>query len=327
MTNQTNPENDARPVHPPDEGPAGAESSGADDGVGPAGAESSQIDQAAQSSAGEEVGPSGGGEAGSSPQSDEGDGGPRMTFLEHLEELRWAIVRSLAALFGVSVAAFFAAKPLSQFLQWPLRRVGLSATVEGGGAGADFPLASLGPTDALMAALKMSFLVGVAVALPYVLWEVWRFVSPGLYNRERRLTGPFVLAGVLLFLIGVSFAFVVVLPLGLRFMWNFTEYLGVKPVWALASYLGFASTMMLAFGLAFQLPIVIIVLAKLGLVRPETLSKKRPYAVVLILVAAAFLTPPDVMTQALLAVPMMVLYEISVLAAFVVTRRRDRMAG
>ena len=251
-------------------------------------------------------------------------GGPRMTFLEHLEELRWAVLRSAAALAVVSVASFFAAKPLSQFLQWPLRRTGLAALPDGA---VDLRLASLGPTDAFVAALKVSFLAGVAVALPYMLWELWRFISPGLYQKERRMAGPFVVAGVLLFFTGVSFAFAVVLPLGLRFMWTFTEYLGVRPVWALARYLGFASTMMLAFGLAFQLPIAILVLSKLGVVDPRTLGRKRPYAIVIILVAAAFLTPPDAMTQMLLAVPMMVLFEASVIVARIATRKKDGMAG
>ncbi len=231
---------------------------------------------------------------------------PMMPFLEHLEELRRRLLKAGLAIVLFAIAAFVFAEPVISFLIRPL---------------GDTPLHVTEVTGAFYAYLKISLIVGITAALPIVVYQAWAFIAPGLYPSERRLTLPIVLASTLLFALGAAFCYVVVLPLSLRFLIDFGGGL-FSPIITVSSYISFSGFLLLAFGLSFQLPILAFFLGKLGIVDSRMLGKGRRYAVVLILVLAAIVTPtPDVFTQLTLALPMYALYEGSILLVRATGRR------
>lgn len=227
-----------------------------------------------------------------------------MTVIEHLEELRVRLLISLAA-FGVATGAglIFVERILALLLR-PVGRV-----------------VFLAPTEAFFVRLKVAALAGVFLSLPVVLYQIWRFVSVGLTTTERRYTLSLLPAALALFVAGGAFAFLVILPIGVRFLLSYqTENL--VPMISVAAYTSFAMTFVLAFGLLFQLPVVILFLARLGIVTPATLAAGRKYALLAIVVASAVLTPGgDVVSQLLMAAPTYLLYEASIWIARFVTPR------
>ena len=229
-------------------------------------------------------------------------------FLDHLEDLRFLIFKLLAAWGAASLLAFLLADRVLAAVQWPLRRM---AGETGGGV----VLRSLSPPEAFLVSLRLSILVGLIVSLPLILYFISRFLLPALKPREKRYLLPAFLFGGGLFFAGVLFAYAVVLPLGLRFFWSYTLKLGINPEWTLENYISLAGRIFLGFGLVFELPVVILLLAALRIIDHRTLRRKRPYVVVGILVLAALLTPPDVVTQIMMALPLLILFEICVLLA------------
>ncbi|MBU0984629.1 MAG: twin-arginine translocase subunit TatC [candidate division Zixibacteria bacterium] len=229
-----------------------------------------------------------------------------MPFLDHLEELRRRLIWAFLAVVIMSAVAFYFSDYLLEFIQMPLKGV---------------PLHNMQVTGAFYAYLKISLFVGVVAALPVVFYHMWRFIAPGLYERERMMVIPLVLISTILFLIGASFCFVIVLPLALQFLIGFAEGLITNYI-TIDSYLSFAGLLMLAFGFGFQMPIVAYFLGRAGIISAGFLAKGRRYAVVLILVAAAIITPPDVFTQVLLGIPLYVLYEVSIIVVRVVQRQK-----
>lgn len=224
-----------------------------------------------------------------------------MTFLEHLEELRWRILKSLGAIALFAVVAFANANRIIAFLTAPALALDEPVVLQ-----------ALKVSDMFMVQIIASLLVGLVLASPVVIFQVWRFVAPAVGRSSKMLTLSIVLFGSLFFLSGITFGYLVMLPFSLRF---FTSLGGdlVENNFSIHSYLGYAAWMLLAAGLVFQLPVVSFILTRIGLLTPAFLRHYRRYALVGILVFSAILTPPDPLSQVLMAVPLLGLYEFSIL--------------
>ncbi|HSM12603.1 MAG TPA: twin-arginine translocase subunit TatC [Thermoanaerobaculia bacterium] len=236
---------------------------------------------------------------------------PRMSLLEHLEELRRRILYALLALVVAVAACFNWAPELLRFLARPVYRFLPPGS----------KLAVLGVTDPFILYFKSSLLAGVFVAFPFLLWQLWRFVAPGLYKKERRWIGPFVVIGWLFFIGGGAFAYYVAFPFTVEFLLGLAG--DFEPVITADRYYGFLLTIVLGLGLMFELPIVLTLAGRIGLVTPRFLLRHFRWAVLLIVVAAALLTPTaDIVNLALFAVPTIGLYLLGVLGVALVRPRR-----
>ena len=241
-----------------------------------------------------------------------------MPFLDHLEELRWRILWSLLALVlgtaaGMAMVHYFEVVSL---LIRPAQRI----------LGDQFQLIYLAPTDSFFFFLQMSFTVGVVLAFPVLFYQAWVFLSPALEKREKRAVVPALWMGIVLFAAGVALAYFVALPLTLQFLAGFqADFL--DPSYTATGYLRFVVRLLVAFGIVFELPVFVLVLSTLGLVSPTFLRSKRRYSVVGILIVACLLSPGDYLgVTALMMVPMLVLYEFSILLSALVWRGRHRKA-
>lgn len=244
--------------------------------------------------------------------------GAEMPFLDHLEELRGRILKSLAALVvGVVVAFFLIGRyQVVEFLARPVLPF-----VPGG------QLVYTGPADAFKIVMGLAFALGLVLALPVILWQLWAFVSPGLYRHEKKVILPMIFFATVLFLAGVSLCFLVILPLTLRFLLSFQSDV-FAPFITASGYFGMATSMSLAFGAVFELPIVILALTALGIVEPRMLHHFRRHAIIVCVVLAAFITPGgDPISLAALSVPLYLLYEFSVVVSEAVHRIRRRRAA
>ncbi len=224
---------------------------------------------------------------------------------DHLEELRSRLIRCFIAVgigFGVS---YYFSEQIFGILKQPLM-VAL---------GTDGKMIFTGLPEAFFTYLKTAFLSGLLLASPVIILEFWLFVSPGLYKKERLVLIPIVFLSIFFFLGGSLFGYFFVFPYGFKFFIGFAGDT-IEPMLSMREYLSFASKLLLAFGVIFELPLAITALAKLGIVSVAFLKKNRKYALLLFFVGAAILTPPDVVTQILMAMPLMVLYEISILGAW-----------
>ena len=244
--------------------------------------------------------------------------------LEHLAELRTRLIWSLLALAGAAVLCFVFAEPIYNILLRPLVNI---AEVERGDT--DFRLIYTGPLEVFFAQLKLAIFAGVFIAFPVIAWQVYAFVAPGLYKKERHAFLPFLIAAPILFVIGALFVYVVMLPLVSRFALSFEQMGGggiatIESQIRVSEYLSLVMALMLAFGLSFQLPVIVSLLGKADLVSSPTLRKGRKYALVGILAFAAFFTPPDVISQIMLTVPVMFLYEVSIWCVVLMERARER---
>ena len=234
----------------------------------------------------------------------------QMSFFEHLEELRFRLIKSLIALFIAFIAAYFISDKIIELLSKPVA------------AAENSNLTLLAPTEGFMVRLKASFLAGLIIASPVIFFQFWKFVAPGLYAKEKKFVYPVAGWSVLLFALGAVFAYQV-LPFAVKFFLSFSGE-GVANAWSLSKYITFVTYLLLAFGLVFELPLVIFFAARMGLVTPEFLRKKRRHAIVLLLVLSALITPPDIFTQAVLALPLVVLYEISIYLAVIAVKKRKK---
>ena len=240
------------------------------------------------------------------------DSEEKIPFTGHMEELRKRLIVCFIAV-GVGFLASYGFKEqLFEILIRPLVLV----MDEGD------KLIFTGLPEAFFTYLKVSFLTGLMLASPVILYEFWMFVAPGLYHKERRLLVPILFLSSFFFIGGALFGYFFVFPYGFQFFLGFASE-HIRPLPSMREYLGFSSKLLLAFGLVFELPLVITFLAKLGIVDAPFLKKNRKYAVLLFFVVAAILTPPDVVTQIMMAVPMMILYEISILGARMFGRKKE----
>lgn len=245
--------------------------------------------------------------------------GAEATFLSHLVELRSRLLKAVAAILLVLLALVPFANRLYAQLAEPLL-----ANLPVGGSMIATEIAS-----PFLTPLKLAFCVALMIAMPYVLFQLWRFVAPGLYRQERRLAMPLLVSSVVLFYVGCAFAYFLVLPAVFAFM-SHVAPTGVAVMPDISHFLNFVLVLFIAFGLCFEVPVVLVLLVALGVVEAEQLARGRSYAIVGAFVIAAILTPPDVLSQLLLAIPMCVLYEAGILAARVVARgarERERPAS
>jgi len=241
------------------------------------------------------------------------------TFISHLIELRQRVVRALLA-FGAVFIAIFAwpgAAAVYDFLAAPL----MTALPEGA------KMIATGVVTPFLVPMKVTALVAFMIALPYLLYQAWAFVAPGLYEHEKRLVLPLVVASTILFLLGVAFCYYFVFGKVFAFINEFAPK-SITPAPDIEAYFSFVITMFLAFGITFEIPIVVLVLVRFGLVSVEKLREARPYVIVGAFVIAAIITPPDVLSQFMLAVPMCLLYEAGLfLARFVGKRAAEAKAS
>ncbi|MGC8907431.1 MAG: twin-arginine translocase subunit TatC [Desulfomonilaceae bacterium] len=238
----------------------------------------------------------------------------RMSFLEHLEELRSRLIRAAIAIgigFGVCIAfgervfSIFAA-PITKLLPKNSSLVFTSLP------------------DPFFVYLKVAFITGIFLALPYVLYQVWLFVRPGLLEKEKKLAVPFIVVSTLLFYLGAVFAYFIVFPAAFQFFLSY-ETAELKPMISIKDYVSLVMLLMLAFGVIFETPIVIVVLGLLGIVDSSLLKKGRRYFIVLAFIIAAILTPtPDVINQTLMAIPLIIFYELGIYLLRVIEKKRER---
>jgi sec-independent protein translocase protein TatC len=234
-----------------------------------------------------------------------------MPFLDHLEELRWRILWSVGALVGGAVIGFYL---LQQFDVFTLLKAPITPYLPDG------KLFITRPTDAFIITLKLAVVLGAIIASPVIFAQLWKFLSPALYAHERSYIVPALVAGLGLFLAGGLMAYLWVLPAVFRILYGFRVG-DIEWIITADAYFGFATQLILAFGLMFQLPIVMTLLASFGLVQPKTFRKQRPIALVLACIVAALLTPPDVFSMMMMMVPLLVLYEVGILVSAILRRR------
>jgi len=239
------------------------------------------------------------------PGSAPADGECVKPFLDHLEDLRWTLFRSLLALAAGLGIAFPLAPAILRALQWPLARAGLDPSVS---------LRTLEVAGALNLSMQVAFWSGLLLSAPFIVYVLADFVFPGLTPRERRLARRAGGAAGALFLGGVALGYYGALPLTLRVLYGMNAWMGVRAEWLVSSYLTFCLRLLLAFGLVFELPVFLYVLGRLGLVSADRLRRWRPHAIVILLVVAALLTPPDVVSQIVMAAPLILMYELCILA-------------
>jgi sec-independent protein translocase protein TatC len=235
----------------------------------------------------------------------------KMSFFDHLTELRTRIVWSLIpSAVGLGIALYFTSSVM-RFLTRDLKTDLVFTT----------------PTEAFWTYMKVAMIMGLFIAMPVILWNVWAFVAPGLHKHERKYAAPFVIVGSLLFIAGGAFALFVIVPFAIAFLVTFGQDQGLKAMITVSSYIDFILKFTLAFGVVFEMPVVITLLSMLGIVTPQFLSKNRKYAILINFIIAAVLTPtPDVVNQSLMAGPLIILYEIGIICARMVGRRKARTA-
>jgi len=226
------------------------------------------------------------------------------TFISHLVELRQRLVRVIVAVMAVTLCLLPWARDIYALLAHPLLA---SLPVGGQMIATDV----IGP---FLVPLKVTLLVGFVAVLPYVLYEAWAFVAPGLYAHEKRLVLPLVVASFLLFLVGMSFSYFLVFPMVFKFMASIAPE-GVAWMTDIDKYFSFVLTSFIAFGVTFEVPVVVIVLVRTGMVSIDKLKQARPYVIVGAFVVGAVFTPPDVLSQVMLAVPLWILYELGIILA------------
>jgi len=238
------------------------------------------------------------------------------TFLSHLIELRERLVRCILAFFVACIPTLFYSSELYDVLASPL----IQSLPQGS------RMIATGVITPFLIPMKIAFMAGFLLALPYLLYQAWAFVAPGLYAHEKRLVLPLVVSSTLLFLLGMLFCYFIVFGKVFAFIAGFApKSISVAP--DIEAYFNFVLGMFLAFGLAFEVPVVVVVLVIAGLVTVEQLREWRGYVVVAIFVVAAIVTPPDVVSQIALAIPMCLLYEAGILAAQMIGRRRKPEPG
>jgi len=242
-----------------------------------------------------------------------GEGEPLAegTLVSHLLELRDRLLRSVIAIAVCFVPLAFFQNELFTLVAKPL----IDQLPEG------TSLIATSVVSPFMAPLKLSIMLALFIAMPYVLYQVWGFVAPGLYKRERRFALPLIVSSIALFYTGVAFAYYVVFPLMFKFLASTTP-IGVKMMTDIAQYLDFVLLLFLAFGIAFEMPVAVVLLVATGLVKLEVLTRNRGYVILGIFIIAAFLTPPDAVSQSFMAIPMYLLYELGIVFARMIQKGR-----
>jgi len=264
-------------------------------------------------------------------------GEKEMSFLEHLEELRWHIIRALLSIAVFAILAFIFREPIWKFIILAPSRPDFWTynmfCKLGSLTGADFFCIDELPfiiqnrrmTAQFTMALTSSFVIGLIIAFPYAFWEFWRFIKPGLYKNEQQLSRGAVFFVTLLFLSGILFGYYIVAPISINFLTNFKLDESILNEIDLTSYVSTVMMLVFACGIMFQLPVVVYFLTKAGIITPSFLRTYRKHAIVVILVISALITPPDVISQILMCFPLMFLYEISIAVSSTIKKKEDRL--
>lgn len=263
-----------------------------------------------------------------------------MSFLDHLEELRWHLVRSVAAIFILAIVFFsFAQQVYDHFLLAHIKPDFITYNlfcdffnlfgVDSAFCNvsfADKKLQSIKVTSQLMNSIWSSLILGLIVAFPYIIWEMWRFIAPGLTENEIKKSRGFILISSLLFFLGVLFSFYVIAPISIHFLYNYQITDAIQNSFTLESHIGLVTNMLLGVSILFELPVLIYFLTKIGLITPEFLKKYRRHALVVVLILAAIITPPDVASQVVVAIPILFLYEIGIMVSRKVIKNQEKNA-
>ena len=233
----------------------------------------------------------------------------KMPFLEHLGELRTRIVRSLIALMAGTLVALYFSERLVDWLAKPVTALG-------------YELVFTAPAEAFWVQMKVGLILGLFIASPAILWQVWAFIAPGLHGHEKKYAAPFVILGSVMFMAGGAFSLYVVTPSAIKFLLGYARP-GLKPMITIENHIDFLLKFTLAFGAVFELPLAITLLSRMGVVTAKMLAKHRKYAILGAFIAGAVLTPtPDMFNQTLMAGPIIILYEIGIVAARIFGRAR-----
>jgi sec-independent protein translocase protein TatC len=234
-----------------------------------------------------------------------------MPLLDHLRELRSRLIRCVIAIFIGFIIAYFAADRLFQLLTWPLHEAFRSAGLEGKAM-----LIGTGVGEAFFTKMKVALIAGLFIASPVVFLEIWKFIAPGLYETERRLAGPFVIFATIFFLSGGYFCWAVVFKIGYAFFLRQYVNIGVTPTLRISEYLVFSAKLLLAFAITFEMPIFAFFLTPLGVLDYRMMLAYFRYAFLAIFVVAVALTPPDMISPFLLAIPLLLLYGLSIAVSY-----------
>ena len=234
-----------------------------------------------------------------------------MSLVGHLREVRNRIALVFVALIVVFFACFACIKPLANKLLEMGKNCG-------------FQYVYLAPSELLTSYFKLSMILAAVIVAPLLLYEIWGFVAPALTRREKRAIRPALIGGLFFFFLGAAFSYFIALPFMIQFLINYSASEFIQSAISVASYLDFMVGMLLTFGLVFELPMLAFVLSSLGVLTPQLLRRIRPYAIVLIFILAAVITPPDVVSQFMIAVPMIGLYELSIGISMVVVKHRKQ---
>ncbi len=259
-----------------------------------------------------------------------------MSFLDHLEVLRWTLIRSTLAVLLTAMIAFMMKgfifekiillpKSASFFTYRFLCKISQQFGTDGLCIDEiPFIVQSRTMAGQFSAHIWTSITAGFILAFPYILWEIWKFIRPGLYPKERKNAKSFIIISSFLFFVGILFGYYVITPLSINFLGTYRVADEVRSNIDLSSYIGLLRASVLSSGLIFEMPIIIYFLTKMGLVTPEFLRKYRKYALVLVLILAALITPPDIISQIIVAIPMIILYETSITISKIIIRREKK---
>lgn len=262
----------------------------------------------------------------------------QMSFLDHLEAFRWVLVRSSIAIVAMAIVIFaFSGFIFDDVIFGPIqpdfptyRAVCEIATSLGNPEFCidkiDFVIQNTSMEGQVTVLIWACITGGIILGFPFILWELWKFVRPALYEKERKMAKVFIGASSLLFFAGVLFGYYVIVPMSIHFFATFSVSDLIKNEFNLNSYIGMIRTAVLACGLFFELPIVIYFLSRMGLVTAEFLKKYRKYAIVIVLIVAAVVTPPDVISQIIVSIPMLIIYELSIYISAAVARNKAKEA-
>jgi sec-independent protein translocase protein TatC len=234
-----------------------------------------------------------------------------MPFLEHLEELRSRIIKALIAIGASFAVCWYFSLELFIFVAKPITKI----------AGVNLVITD--PTEAFTVYLKVSFVAALYLSAPFVLWQAWRFISPGLYKHERRYAGPFIISTSVFFILGGVFGYTVAFPMALQFLMDMAKQGHLVPVITAENYFGLFSTVMIVLGIVFEIPPIVFILSRIGMVSGPFLLKNTRWAIVISTIIAAVATPTtDAFNMMVVAVPMILLYLIGVIVAFIFGRPR-----
>ncbi len=228
----------------------------------------------------------------------------KLPLTAHLQELRTRLIASFIAIGIGFVVCYTFSQTLFNILAKPLFKI-----LPQGGS-----LIFTSVAEAFFTYMKVAFIGGLILASPFVLYQIWAFVAPGLYRHEKRYVIPLLLGGSFFFLLGILFGYFIALPIGFKFLLSYAADL-IKPMPSMKEYLSFSIKFLLAFGLVFEFPVILVILARIGIIDAKMMARQRKYAILLIFIFAAVITPPDLISQVIMAVPLMGLYELSILLA------------